>query len=156
APSTRAIAILDQSRVPFRVHRYDPTVRDGRSAADALGIDPRCVLKTLVVAVSDAMAVALVPVSAQLDLKALAQALGARRAFLAEVADVERATGYRVGAISPLGQRHALTTVIDSSARGLDAVLVSAGRRGVEVELSPTDLAAVVGATFEPISNPPG
>jgi Cys-tRNA(Pro)/Cys-tRNA(Cys) deacylase len=155
APRSRAIATLDRAGVPFRVHRLAPTIRDGPGAARALGVDPRRILKTLVASVSDSMALALVPVSARLDVKALARVLGTRRVALAGVAEAERVTGYRVGAISPLGLRHALSTVIDSSVRGLDTVFVSGGGRGLELELSPTSLATVVNATFEAISNPP-
>jgi Cys-tRNA(Pro)/Cys-tRNA(Cys) deacylase len=112
------------------------------------------VLKTLVVEAHDIRAVAVVPASARVDLKAVARVLGTRRADLAEVADAERATGYRVGAISPLGLRSALPTVIDRSVRDFDAVFVSAGQRGLEVELAPADLASLARATFESISGP--
>ena len=155
APSTRALAILERAGVPFRVRRYDATViRDGPSAADALGVDPRSVLKTLVVTATDAIAVGVVPVSTRLDLKAFARVVGATRVALAEAKQAERFTGYQVGAMSPIGQRHAATMVIDNSVRHLEYVFVSAGRRGFEVQISPVDLAAVAAAIFAAISSP--
>jgi Cys-tRNA(Pro)/Cys-tRNA(Cys) deacylase len=155
-PSTHAISVLEQSRVPFHMHRYDPTsARDGRAAAETLGVEPRRMLKTLVVAGFDGLfAVALVPVSMRLDLKLLARSLRAKRIALAAVSDVERVTGYQVGAVSPLGQRRALPTVIDGSALDLGSVFVSGGKRGLELELATSDLANVTCSTFEPIAHP--
>jgi len=105
------------------------------------------VFKTLVAVVDGALTVAVVPVAAQLDLKALAAAAGGKQAAMAEPAQAERATGYVVGGISPLGQRRRLPTVIDESASGFPTVLVSAGRRGLDVELAPADLLLLTGGT---------
>jgi Cys-tRNA(Pro)/Cys-tRNA(Cys) deacylase len=124
----------------------------GLEAATALGKDPRTVFKTLVALVDGALTVAVVPVDARLDLKALAAACGGKRADMADPAAAERATGYVVGGISPLGQRRRLATVVDASALAFDAVLVSAGRRGLDVELSPADLVRLTGAVTAQIS----
>jgi Cys-tRNA(Pro)/Cys-tRNA(Cys) deacylase len=144
--ATPAVRILEQARVPFSLHEYDPAAADpgGRGYGDvavaALGADAGQVFKTLVTRVDGALTVAVVPVSGQLDLKALAAAAGGRKAAMAEPADAERATGYVRGGISPLGQRKGLPTVVDASALGFGTVLVSAGRRGMQVELAPADL----------------
>ena len=109
----------------------------GLDAAAALGVDPRRIFKTLVAAVDGDLAVAIVPVAGELDLKSLADALGGRRAELADPAAAERATGYVVGGISPIGQRRRLPTVLDASAAAFETILVSAGRRGLQVEIAP-------------------
>ena len=124
----------------------------GPEAADILGVDPAHVFKTLVAEVDGLLTVAVVPVSAMLDLKALAAAVGGRRARMADVAAAERATGYVAGGISPLGQRRRLPTVLDASAQALPTMYCSAGRRGLEVELSPADLVRLTGATYAPIA----
>jgi Cys-tRNA(Pro)/Cys-tRNA(Cys) deacylase len=110
------------------------------------------VFKTLVADVDGRLAVGVVPVNAQLDLKALASAVGGKRARMADITAAERATGYVAGGISPLGQRKRLPTVVDVSAQQLTTMFCSAGRRGLEVELAPADLARVLGATFAPIA----
>lgn len=148
--ATPALLAVRRAGVEHRVHAYqhDPAHPSyGEEAAVALAADPARVLKTLVATVDGALAVAVVPVSGQLDLKRLAAARGGKRAAMARVHDAERATGYVAGGISPLGQRQALPTVVDSSALGFPTVLVSAGRRGLEVELSPADLVRLTGAT---------
>jgi Cys-tRNA(Pro)/Cys-tRNA(Cys) deacylase len=109
------------------------------------------VFKTLLARVDERLVVAVVPVSGSLDLKALAAALGGKRAVMAEPADAERATGYVVGGISPLGSRTALPTAVDSSAADADIVYVSAGRRGLQVSLAPADLVQLTRATVAPI-----
>jgi Cys-tRNA(Pro)/Cys-tRNA(Cys) deacylase len=109
-------------------------------------VDPRQVFKTLLADVDGRLTVAVVPVDGSLDLKALAAALGGKRASLAEPAAAERVTGYVVGGISPLGQRRRLPTVVDESALAWATVLVSAGRRGLDVELAPADLVRLTGA----------
>jgi Cys-tRNA(Pro)/Cys-tRNA(Cys) deacylase len=124
----------------------------GPEAAELLGLDPSRVFKTLVADVDGALTVGVVPVLTTLDLKALAAAVGGKRAKMADVALAERATGYVAGGISPLGQRKRLPTVLDSSAEELETLFCSAGRRGLEVELAPGDLARLTGARFAPIA----
>jgi Cys-tRNA(Pro)/Cys-tRNA(Cys) deacylase len=153
---TPAVRAAERAKVPFRVLEYthDPAAESyGLEAARVLGLDPASVFKTLVVR-TDAgrLAVALVPVSATLDLKAAAHALGARRLEMADVKEAERATGYVVGGISPLGQRKALPTVIDASAAALPTIHVSAGRRGLELALAPADLVRLCRATLAPVA----
>ena len=146
---------LEQAGVVHTVHPYDHDPRAasyGLEAAEVLGVDPARVLKTLLADVDGRLVVAVVPVSGRLDLKALARASGARRAEMAGPATAERATGYVVGGISPLGQRRTHDTVVDSSALDHDTVLVSAGRRGLDVELAPADLVALTSATTAPIA----
>jgi Cys-tRNA(Pro)/Cys-tRNA(Cys) deacylase len=124
----------------------------GEDAAAALGVDPARVHKTLVARVDDRLVVAIVAVAHDLDLKALADAVGGRRAAMADAGDAERATGYVRGGISPLGQRRRLPTVVDEAALGFDTVLVSAGRRGLQVELAPADLVRLTDAVVAPIA----
>lgn len=155
APATPAVSALTRAGIAhtLRPYHHDPASTDfGAEAVNALGSDPARVFKTLVARVDGVLAVAIVPVSGQLDLKALAVALGAKKSTMATVADAERSTGYVVGGISPLGQRRALSTVLDSSASGFATVLVSAGRRGLQVELAPGDLAAACEARLAPIA----
>ena len=143
-----------KSAVEHRLHSYEHGggAAYGPEAAEVLGLDPAHVFKTLVADVDGALTVGVVPVSAMLDLKALAAAVGGKRAKMAEVAAAERATGYVAGGISPLGQRKRLPTVLDASAEGLPTMFCSAGRRGLEVELAPQDLARLTGARFAPIA----
>ena len=156
--ATPAVRTLEQAGVSFSLHEYDPAGGHpeahgyGEVAVTALGADPALVFKTLVARVDGTMTVAVVPVSAQLDLKALAAAAGGRKAAMAEPADAERATGYVRGGISPLGQRKALPTVVDDSALRFGTVLVSAGRRGLQVELAPADLVRLTRARTAPIA----
>jgi Cys-tRNA(Pro)/Cys-tRNA(Cys) deacylase len=117
-----------------------------------LGVQPERVFKTLVADVDGQLVVAVVPVSGQLDLKALASTLGAKKAAIAEPALAERSSGYVVGGISPIGQRKRLTTVVDESAMGHPTVYVSAGRRGTDLELAPADLVAATSAQVAPVS----
>ena len=151
-PATAAVA---KAKVEHRIHEYrhDPAAPSyGLEAAEQLGVDPGRVFKTLVAEVDGRLAVAVVPVAARLDLKALAAAAGGRRAVMAEAADAERATGYVVGGISPLGHRKRLPVFLDESMQSRPTVLVSAGRRGLELELAPADLARLAGATFAPVA----
>ncbi|MEV4557595.1 Cys-tRNA(Pro) deacylase [Kitasatospora sp. NPDC049285] len=148
---TPALLRLEQAAVPHTVHYYEVTQHGtgagwGEEAADSMGVPRERVFKTLLADLDGTLAVGVVPVSGQLDLKALAAALGAKRAALADPAAAERATGYVLGGISPLGQRTALRTVVDDSALGHATVFVSAGRRGLEVELAPADLVRLTGA----------
>ncbi|MGA5112325.1 Cys-tRNA(Pro) deacylase [Streptomyces pseudogriseolus] len=151
---TPATVALTAAGVPFTVHSYehDPSHPSyGEEAAEAMGVSPDRVFKTLVADVDGALTVAVVPVAGQLDLKALAAAAGGKRAAMADPALAERTTGYVRGGISPLGQRKRLPTVLDASATRHDTICVSAGRRGLEVELTPTDLATLTAATLAPI-----
>jgi len=153
--ATPAIAVLERAKVPHTLHPYDADHPDthgyGEAAVAALGADPRQVFKTLVTRVDGVLTVAVVPVSGSLDLKALASAAGGRKAAMADPADAERTTGYVRGGISPLGQRKALPTVVDESALGFPTVMVSAGRRGLQVELPPTELVRLTRARTAPI-----
>ncbi|GIG27642.1 Cys-tRNA(Pro) deacylase [Cellulomonas marina] len=155
---TPATRLLAEHGVPHRVHPYahDPgsTVGYGLEAAAVLGVEPEQVFKTLVATVDGDLWVAVVPVSGQLDLKALAHAAGGRRAVLADPAAAERATGYVVGGISPLAQRRALPTVLDETVWLYDEVYVSGGRRGLDVSLPPADLVALTGARVADIARP--
>lgn len=154
AGGTPATAALTRARVPFTVHTYehDPAATSyGLEAASALGLDPERVLKTLLTSVDGRLVVGIVPVSGQLDLKAVAAATGGKRATMADPADAERVTGYVVGGISPIGQRKALPTVLDASALDHPTVFVSGGRRGMDLEIAPTDLVAATRATLAPI-----
>lgn len=147
---TPAIAALNRAGIPHTVHSYDHDPRTpsyGLEAAAALDVEAGRVLKTLLVAVDGRLVVAVVPVSGELDLKALAAAVGGKRAVMADPAAAQQATGYVVGGISPLGQRRPHPTVVDESALSFDRVLVSAGRRGLEVALTPQDLVAASRAT---------
>jgi Cys-tRNA(Pro)/Cys-tRNA(Cys) deacylase len=153
---TPALVALDGAGVAHTVHRYehDPAsgLGYGLEAAAALGIEPARVFKTLVVSVDGTLTVAVVPVDGQLDLKALAHAVGGKKAAMAEHAAAERATGYVVGGTSPLGQRQALRTVVDATAAGHTTVFVSGGRRGLDVELAPVDLVRLTGAVVAAIA----
>ena len=151
---TPATVALESAGVPFTVHAYehDPAADSyGGEAARLLGIPAARVFKTLVADVDGALTVGVVPVSGRLDLKALAAAVGGRRAAMADPAAAERSSGYVLGGISPLGQRRPLRTVLDESALEHPTVYVSAGRRGLEVELAPADLVALTGALTAPI-----
>ncbi|TQK43895.1 Cys-tRNA(Pro)/Cys-tRNA(Cys) deacylase [Streptomyces sp. SLBN-118] len=151
---TPATVALTEAGTAFTVHAYDhdpASASYGDEAAEALGVSPDRVFKTLVADVDGELTVAIVPVAGQLDLKALAAAVGAKRATMADPAAAERTTGYVRGGISPLGQRKRLRTVLDASASAHATICVSAGRRGLEVELSPSDLASLTRAVLAPI-----
>ncbi|MBB2987622.1 Cys-tRNA(Pro) deacylase [Terracoccus luteus] len=154
-PTTPATLALERAGVEFTRHPYthDPAAGGyGLEAAGALGLDPAQVLKTLLVDTGGGLAVAVVPVTGHLDLKATALALGVKAVVMADPAAAERSSGYVVGGISPLGQKRSLPTVIDESAFAHDVVYVSGGRRGFDVGLSPTDLERVTGATRAPVA----
>ncbi|MET9500178.1 Cys-tRNA(Pro) deacylase [Streptomyces sp. NPDC006622] len=151
---TPATVALTAAGLEFTVHAYDHDPAHpsyGEEAAEAMGVSPDRVFKTLVADVDGTLTVAVVPVAGSLDLKALAAAVGGKRAAMADPTLAERTTGYVRGGISPLGQRRKLTTVLDDSAKAHDTICVSAGRRGLEVELSPTDLADLTDAVLAPI-----
>ncbi len=155
AGGTPATTALNAAGVAFTVHQYDHDPRAksyGGEAAAALGVDPARVFKTLVADVDGALVVGVVPVAGQLDLKALARAVEGRKAVMADPRAAERATGYVVGGISPLGQRTAHPTVVDASALEHPTVFVSAGRRGLEVELSPEELVRRTAARVAPVA----
>ncbi|MFI6702125.1 Cys-tRNA(Pro) deacylase [Streptomyces sp. NPDC050509] len=154
AGGTPATVALTAAGTAYTLHAYahDPASPSyGEEAAQALGVSPDRVFKTLVADVDGELTVAVVPVAGSLDLKALAAAVGGKRAAMADPAAAERTTGYVRGGISPLGQRKRLRTVLDASAEAHPTVCVSAGRRGLEVELAPRDLAALTAAVVAPI-----
>ena len=145
---------LTAAGVIFSQHAYehDPGARSfGLEAAEVLGLPPEQEFKTLLVDTGAGLAVAIVPVAGQLDLKAMASALGAKRVTMADPAAAQRSSGYVVGGISPIGQKRALPTVVDESADLFDVVYVSGGRRGLDVGLSPTDLVRVTHAVVADI-----
>lgn len=160
ASGTPATVVLEKAGIAFTLHPYERETGAhagggasyGVEAATALGIDPAEMFKTLLVQADGTTVVALTPVSGELDLKAVARVVGAKKASMADPAVAERLTGYVVGGISPLGQRTRLATVIDASAPHLDRVFVSAGRRGVSLALAPADLIRATGADVAPIS----
>jgi Cys-tRNA(Pro)/Cys-tRNA(Cys) deacylase len=152
---TPATALLKKQKINFTIHEYahDPRAAAyGTEAAAALGIPPERCFKTLVVEVDGVLSVAVVPVSGSLDLKACAAALGGKRASMADPGIAERATGYVVGGISPLGQRTRLRVAIDVSVRNWSTVFVSGGRRGLQVEVAPDDLMKLTSATVAEIA----
>ena len=152
---TTATIALERAKIPFTVHEYKHDPRSGSyglEASEAMGVPPERVFKTLVASMDGALAVGVVPVHRQLDLKALAAAIGGKKAVMAEVAAAERATGYVAGGISPVGQKKRLPVVVDSSALELVTIFVSGGRRGLDIELAPADLIRVVAATVAAIA----
>lgn len=162
AGGTRALDELRRANVVHTVHEYeapephghdrDPRRSYGDEAASALGVDPERIHKTLVASVDGRLVVAVVPVATELDLKALAAAVGGRRAVMATPTEAERATGYVRGGISPIGGRRRLPIVVDRAAEAWDTIYVSAGRRGLQVELAPGDLVRVTRAAVAPIA----
>jgi Cys-tRNA(Pro)/Cys-tRNA(Cys) deacylase len=147
---TRAIAAASRAGVAFTVHEYEHDPRApsyGLEAVEKLGVDPARVFKTLVADVDGTLTVAVLPIGAQLELRALG-----KRARMADASAAERSTGYVTGGISPLGQRRALPTVVDESALGHETIHVSAGRRGLELELAPADLVELTRARLAPIT----
>ncbi|MDX3130444.1 Cys-tRNA(Pro) deacylase [Streptomyces europaeiscabiei] len=155
AGGTPATVALSAAGVEFTVHAYehDPAHPSyGEEAAEAMGVSPERVFKTLVADVDGTLVVAVVPVAGSLDLKSLATAVGGKRAAMADPTLAERTTGYVRGGISPLGQRKKLRTVLDASADAHDTICVSAGRRGLEVELAPQDLLKLTEAVSAPIA----
>ncbi len=157
AAATPATTALSRAGIEFSTHAYahDPSAASfGLEAAEALGLDPATVFKTLLAETDSGLVVGVVPVTGQLDLKALAAAVGAKRATMADPKVAERTTGYVVGGISPVGQRKRLPTVFDESAFAHPRIYVSGGRRGFDLGLAPDALAAHLGATRAPIGRP--
>lgn len=155
AAGTPATLALARAGIAFTAHVYthDPRAAEfGLEAAEKLRLDPDRVFKTLLAKVDGDLAVGIIPVTQLLDLKALAQALGAKRGEMADPAVAERKTGYVVGGISPVGQRTALPTVLDESAILAETIFVSGGRRGLDIELAPDDLIAVTSGRYAPIA----
>jgi Cys-tRNA(Pro)/Cys-tRNA(Cys) deacylase len=162
AQGTRAVDVVRRAGIAYVVHEYAhdarSTLREGGrgyalEAVSALGIDPARVLKTIVVSVDGGrLGLAVVPADTEVDLKAVADALRGRKASLAPPGEAEKATGYVLGGISPLGTRRPLPTVVDVSAEAFPTVHVSAGRRGLEIELAPADLVALVDGSFAPVA----
>lgn len=152
---TPGITSARKAGIAFQIHEYahDPAAKSyGIEASEKLGVPADQVFKTLVVSLDDKeLAVGVVPVSSMLNMKAIAKATGAKKAAMANAADVARSTGYVLGGVSPLGQKKRLKTVIDNSATQLHTMYVSAGRRGLEIELAPADLARATNATFAEI-----
>ncbi|MDY7117779.1 Cys-tRNA(Pro) deacylase [Halomonas sp. SSL-5] len=157
---TPAVKQLEKAGVDFALAEYDHDPRSpayGEEAARALGLSPDEVFKTLLARLDDGrLAVAIVPVSRKLDLKALARAAGARKAQMAEADEAQRATGYVVGGISPLGQKRRLATFLDAGAEALAAIHVSGGRRGLEIRLAPADLLRLTGGRLATLSRGAG
>jgi len=153
--ATPATVALDKAGITFTPHAYehDPANRDyGNEAATALGLDPEQVFKTLLADLDGSLVVAIVPVTGKLDLKALASALGGKKAEMADPAVAQRKTGYILGGISPIGQKTAHPTVLDETAELFDTIFVSGGRRGFDIELAPADLLAITGGSIAAIA----
>jgi len=155
ASGTPATALLSKAKVAFTLHpyRHDPRAEAyGEEAAAALGVPAERLFKTLIASVDGTLVCGVVPVAGRLDVKALAAVAGGKRCELADPAAAARATGYVVGGISPLGQKSPIAVVIDSSAAQYPTVFVSAGRRGLQVELAPADLVRLTGGRLAPIA----
>ena len=156
AGGTPATVALTAAGIAFTALAYPHDPRStsyGLEAAEALGLDPARVHKTLMTTVDGTPTVAIVPVSGQLDLKALARAVGGSKAAMADPADAQRLTGYVVGGISPIGQRRAHPTVLDERALDHPTIYVSGGKRGLDLELAPADLARITAAVLAPIGS---
>ena len=153
---TPAVNILKKARIPYVLHQYDhdsDCSSYGMEAAEKLGMDPERVYKTLVTETdSGNMVVSIIPVSAMLDLKALAKIVKAKKMQMADKEKVERTTGYILGGVSPLGQKKRLKTVIDGSSKNYGTIFISGGRRGLDIELAPDKLAGLLSAVFAFIS----
>lgn len=152
---TPAINAVKKKKIPHTVHQYvhqPGSDSYGKEAAEKLGIDEHRVFKTLVIQLDDGnLAVAVIPVSSMLSMKLIAKARSAKKAVMAEKNLVQKATGYVLGGVSPLGQKKRIPTVIDVTARNFPTIFVSGGRRGLDIELSPSDLALLTSATFSGI-----
>lgn len=148
------MSALQDAGIAFAVHEYfhDPDVTAfGQEAADAMRLDPQRVFKTLVADADGQLVVAVLPVSSHLSLKALASAVGAKKAVMGEPKTVEKVTGYVLGGISPVGQRKSLPTIVDATALDHSTIFVSGGRRGMDIELKPEDLITATRARTAPL-----
>ncbi len=152
---TPAINAVKKEKIPHTVHQYshDPNHDSfGKEAAEQLGLPEEKVFKTLVVLLDNkTLAVGIIPVSSMLSMKRLAKAAGAKKAAMAEKNKVEKSTGYILGGVSPLGQKKRLLTIVDSSAQNYSTIFVSAGRRGLDIELKPDDLVVLTAGSFADI-----
>jgi Cys-tRNA(Pro)/Cys-tRNA(Cys) deacylase len=153
---TPAINCLKKAKIEYQIHQYthDPDSKAyGKEAAEKLNISFDRIFKTLIVSIDDKdIWVAVVPVSKQLDLKLLAKSVKAKKAHMADKKEVQRTTGYILGGVSPLGQKKRLKTIIDVSALNFDTIYVSAGRRGLQIQLAPKDLSSQTGAKYSEIT----
>jgi Cys-tRNA(Pro)/Cys-tRNA(Cys) deacylase len=153
---TPAIELAKKNKVAYTLHQYKHDKASesyGLEAADKMAVSEARVFKTLVVRLNDkSFAVAILAVSAMLSMKLMAKSVGAKNAIMADLAEVERTTGYVLGGVSPLGQKKQLKTVIDQSAKLFQTVYISAGRRGLEIELNPHDLQRLTSGLFAPIT----
>ena len=155
AQGTPATVALTAAGIPFTPHAYEHEAANtnfGLEAATVLGVDPEQVFKTLLADVDGALTVAIVPVTGKLDLKALAAAVGGKKAEMADPRLAERKTGYVVGGISPIGQKTRHATVLDETAELFDTIYVSGGKRGFDIELAPADLLAITGGSVAAIA----
>lgn len=156
---TPAIVLAKQQKLTYHIHEYTHDTNApsyGLEAAEKLGVEAQQVFKTLVIETdSQSLAVAILPVNTTLNIKKMAKALGVKKVHMADPKQVERVTGYVLGGVSPLGQKKRLPTVIDQSAEKQDSIYVSAGKRGLEIELSPNDLARTLKAKFADITDMP-
>lgn len=152
---TPATVALDRAHIPYTLHPYEhdaASTHYGEEAAEQLGVDPTTIFKTLVVDTGSGLAVAVLPVAGQLDPKAMAAALSVKKVSLADAPAAARSSGYVVGGISPIGQRTRLVTVVDDSARQQELIMVSAGRRGLQLRLAPDDLCRASEGTYARIT----
>jgi len=153
---TPAINVLKKEKVDYKLYEYihnSQTQSYGLEAVNKMGAEESRVFKTLVVKVdNNLLVVAVIPVSSMLSMKLVAKSIGAKKASMADSLEVERSTGYILGGVSPLGQKKRVKTIIDSSAESFSTIYVSAGRRGLEIELNPNDLKELTGAKFVDIS----
>ena len=152
---TPGIIAAKKNKVSHWIHEYshdESSESYGHEAAEKMGVPEERVFKTLVVSLnSKELVVGVIPVSSMLSMKLIAKATGAKKASMANKSDVERSTGYVLGGVSPLGQKKRLRTIIDSSAKNYSTVYVSAGRRGLEIELSPEDLSKLTSGAIAEI-----
>lgn len=151
---TPAVMAAKKAKINYKIHEYKHDSRSesyGLEAAEKLNVDPKLVYKTLVVDTGDMLAVAILPVENSLNLKKIATALKCKKAAMADKMKVQKVTGYVLGGVSPLGQKKSLTTVIDASSENLANMMVSAGKRGLEIELVPQDLASLTRGSFADI-----